>query len=684
MKQSLEKRIILFSFVILSMTTLANTGLDIAVFRRDYIKEMELRSQGLAAAFKANIEKVLFLGIKIRDVMGLAEKCREIVQTDPELAYCVINGKDGSVLFVSDSAFARLDFAKSISGTGGKGTLNSTMITGPKGVYYDMPTPVSGLDGETAAIIHMGFPRSIIDQKLSAVAVRSFVVFFIFFTTSFALVIYFIKRSIMEPVSSLLDGVTRISRGDFASPRQEMPVYEFNELGVKINAMADALAARDAALRNNYQELSETHSQLHDSYQQLEKLSLELEKSEELYKKLLEEAGDAIIILDQSETVIIANKMAETFFGYPAADFVGKHVTALLLLLNVENIQRFLRNVADAFSGSHLDEEAAIVNGRREQLVGRIHTSCVTIREQSLLQIIVRDVTKERELITNLENSAAGLARLNRMKDSFLGLASHELKTPLTIIMGYAELLQSDIKEKLPAAAQEMVRNISSAAARLDTVVKDMVDVSKIDQKQMDLTLEQLDVNVLIEDTIRELGYFFAVRKQEISVTLDDSLPTIRGDRTRLHQLLSNILGNAIKFTPDGGKISVRTSLKHLAPNLPVSGFDGVFSSERQSFVEIAVSDTGIGIDKDDQKRIFEKFYEVGNIEEHSSGKVAFKSRGVGLGLSIAKGVAEMHGGSIWVESQGYDQVGCPGATFHILLPVEPLTSSEARPAPAT
>ncbi|MDR3581025.1 MAG: ATP-binding protein [Oryzomonas sp.] len=677
MKQSLEKRIILFSFVILAMTTLANTGLDIAVFRRDYIHEMGLRSQGLAAAFKANIEKVLALGINIRDVAGLADKCREIVQSDPEMAYCVIKGKDGSVMFVNDSSFARLDFAKSVPEDENKGMRNSNATEGPKGSYYDTMIPVRASDGETAAFIHIGFPQSVIDQKVHAVIIRSIIVFIAFLLASFALVVYFIKRSIIEPISSLLDGVTRISQGDFTSPMQELPVYELNELSLKINAMATALAAHDMALRDNYKELSATHFQLHDSYQQLEKLSLELEKSEELYKTLLDEAGDAIIILDQNETIIIANKMAEEFCGYPAAAFVGKHVSALLLLLNVENIQRFLRNIADAFSEKHLSGEVTIVNSRQEQLVGKIHTSCVTIGEQSLLQVLMRDVTKEREIITNLENSTAGLARLNRMKDSFLGLASHELKTPLTIIMGYAELLQSVMMEKLPAAAQEMINNISSAAARLDTVVKDMIDVSKIDQKQLDLKLEQVNVNALIEEIIRELHLFFVLRKQEINVTLDDALPMIRGDKTRLYQLLSNVLGNAIKFTPDGGNISVITSLRHLVPNPQTSGFDGVFSSERQPFVEIAVSDTGIGIDPDDQKRIFDKFYEAGNIEEHSSGKVAFKSRGAGLGLSIAKGVAEMHGGSIWVESQGYDQSECPGATFHILLPVEPSILTE-------
>ena len=88
--------------------------------------------------------------------------------------------------------------------------------------------------------------------------------------------------------------------------------------------------------------------------------------------------------------------------------------------------------------------------------------------------------------------------------------------------------------------------------------------------------------------------------------------------------------------------------------------------------MEIAIHDTGIGIDKDEQLQVFEKFYESGNIEEHSSGKVAFKARGAGLGLSIARGVVEMHGGEIWVESSGHDPQNCPGSTFFILLPLDP------------
>jgi signal transduction histidine kinase len=222
-----------------------------------------------------------------------------------------------------------------------------------------------------------------------------------------------------------------------------------------------------------------------------------------------------------------------------------------------------------------------------------------------------------------------------------------------------------------------MIQNIAGAASRLDGIVKDMIDVSMIDQKQLELKLDTVNINMLIETTIKEHRFFLALRKQEITTQLDPALPLIRGDQSRLMQLFSNILGNAIKFTPDNGKISVSTNVKQITRSKQTSGFNNFLSlnigKEILNYVEIVISDTGIGIDNDDQLRIFDKFYEVGNIEEHSTGKVAFKSRGAGLGLSIAKGVVEMHGGELWVESPGCDPGTCPGSTFFILLPLNSL-----------
>lgn len=680
MKQTLEKRIILFSFVILSMTILANTCIDIAVFRKDFIQEKLLRSQSLGTALKSNIEKVLALGLEIRDINGLTDKCREVVQSDPEIAYCVITDKDSKPIFTSETFYATLDFSAAEKGPSESDSkdIRAIVINTPKGVYHNTATPVRSFDGKPVAVIHLGFPQSSIDQKLHGIIVRSFLVLCVSFLVSFALVVFFVKRSIVAPVSRILEGLTRISQGNFSAPIQELPMYELNELGANINIMSTALATRDAELRKSYEELSLTHSQLQDSYIKLEKLSLDLEKSEELYKKMLEEAGDAIIILDNSETVIIANKMTEDFFGYSATEVIGQHISSLLLMLRAENIPHLLQTFHSAFGEAYVAEELSIINRQDKALIGRIHASSISLGDRNLLQVIIRDVTKEREILANLEQSAEGLSRLNKMKDSFLGLASHELKTPLTVIMGYTELLLTDIREQLTETTAEMVQNIAGAASRLDSIIKDMVDVSMIDQKRLDLKLEKVDINALLEATIRELRFFFALRKQEITTDLDKSIPAIKGDQTRLMQLLSNVIGNAIKFTPDGGTITVTTCVRQLMKSAQTTIIDSNLSlnivKKPQCYIEIIISDNGIGIDQEDQSRIFDKFYEAGSIEEHSSGKVAFKSRGTGLGLSIAKGVVEMHGGEIWVESPGYNPQTCPGSSFFILLPMNPLS----------
>jgi signal transduction histidine kinase len=129
-------------------------------------------------------------------------------------------------------------------------------------------------------------------------------------------------------------------------------------------------------------------------------------------------------------------------------------------------------------------------------------------------------------------------------------------------------------------------------------------------------------------------------------------------DNERIHQALRNVLANAIKYTPNKGRIIVRGRI------LP-------------GFIEITVTDTGIGISPENQTLIFEKFGQLGRVDLHSSGKTKFKGGGAGLGLPITRGIIEAHGGSIWVESEGYDEKKCPGSTFHILLPTRTQANDE-------
>jgi signal transduction histidine kinase len=142
-------------------------------------------------------------------------------------------------------------------------------------------------------------------------------------------------------------------------------------------------------------------------------------------------------------------------------------------------------------------------------------------------------------------------------------------------------------------------------------------------------------------------------RGQTVTVTGLDTLPHVMADSTRLHQALRNVLINGIKFTPDGGRLGIEARFDKAAHK-----------------VEIAISDTGIGIDSQHHTLIFEKFYRTSELNLHSTGQTKFKGAGPGLGLPIAKGIVEAHGGRIWVESSGYDEEALPGSTFYIVLPV--------------
>lgn len=671
MKMTLEKRIGLFSFLILFVTMFAGSGMDIMALQRDHVDSLNLRSRGLASYLKVSIEKVLNLGLDLKDMAGLSERCREVMEGNADIAYCVVTDQQGHTIYASSPNFLSFPGQEAAGAAVVRSRVSIADAKG-KNYYRDTSVQIMNAEGKPVGRAHVGFAESVVNRKVRGMIYKNLSLLILALILSFSLVVFFVKKYVIRPISTLLTGVTQISEGGFDLQIGSVDVFEFNELARSVNLMARFLKNRDEEIKKNYRDMELTLEELHSSYQKLERLSSDLERSEELYKSLLEDASDAIVVIGADESIRMVNKMAEEFFGYEAKELVGLPLTKMLLLLNIGNIPKLQRIFHNAAMGAHIADEMQLIKKGGGIMVAMLHASSIKSGDEILVQAIFRDVTREREIIANLEKSSADLARLNRMKDSFLGLASHELKTPLTVIMGYSELITSDMADQVDKTVLEMVSNIANAAARLDNIVKDMVDVSMIDEKRLQLKLEEVQLNRLIEATVKEMRFFFSMRKQDVEVVLDESIPAIRGDSVRLMQLLSNIVGNAIKFTPDGGRITISSSAKYLLRGIPSAGHT---AKEHHLFLEITVADTGIGIDREDQLRIFEKFYEVGNIQEHSSGKVAFKAKGAGLGLSIAKGIVDMHGGEIWVESTGYNPDRFPGSIFHILLPVNPVLS---------
>ncbi len=244
--------------------------------------------------------------------------------------------------------------------------------------------------------------------------------------------------------------------------------------------------------------------------------------------------------------------------------------------------------------------------------------------------------------------------RLEKSKSDFISVAAHELKTPLTLIEGYNAML-NDVLPTDPSLNSQAItytKGINAGTRRLREIVDDMIDVSLIDNDLLSLNYQPVWLNRMLGAVQREVNEVLKERHLSLQIKcFPGSEEMFFADGERLFQALRNVITNAVKYTPDGGTISV----------------DGRLLS---GFVEVIVEDSGIGIDPEDHIHIFEKFGRLGNVSLHSSGKLKFKGGGPGLGLPITKGIIEAHGGAIWVESDGYDKSRLPGSTFHIMIPL--------------
>ncbi len=283
---------------------------------------------------------------------------------------------------------------------------------------------------------------------------------------------------------------------------------------------------------------------------------------------------------------------------------------------------------------------------------------------------------KLRETAANLERANRELSELDRMKSDFIAIASHELRTPLVTISGYLDFLKDGVAGAMTPSQKDMIEVAWKSSRRLTKIIRDLLDLSRIEAGKLSLRREPFSIAQILVEAVADQKHFAELRNQKIVFQKSVALPVVSGDRNLLVHAFINLINNAIKFTPNNGVINVqvgRRAFEELAGNLERNKFFheqvGSFLMEGDGFAEVVIADTGVGIPWEEQKRIFERFYEVGDVKTHSTGEYKFMGGGMGLGLSISKGFIEEHGGLIWVESEGKDLRSCPGSSFHILLP---------------
>jgi signal transduction histidine kinase len=267
----------------------------------------------------------------------------------------------------------------------------------------------------------------------------------------------------------------------------------------------------------------------------------------------------------------------------------------------------------------------------------------------------------DQRTIADLQKTNKILRQLDRNKLEFIMIAAHELRTPLTVLNGYVNVLRSIPETQANASMAEVTDGILKGTNRMHKVVNMMLDLTRIGSESLKVASVPVPLQRIIEDLVRDLEQAAAERQIQLIVWHGEDVPEMKGDPQLIQKAIYQLIVNAIKYTPDGGKIYITTRASVMEDHSPG--------------VEIAVRDRGIGLDEEHHQLIFEKFYQVGAVALHSSGKTTFKGGGPGLGLALVRGVARAHGGKVWVESAGRDEVNLTGSTFYLLLPLAPPVS---------
>jgi PAS domain S-box-containing protein len=389
--------------------------------------------------------------------------------------------------------------------------------------------------------------------------------------------------------------------------------------------------------------------------QLIERRIEELQENTDFVNNLLKRiTGYAIIVGDFDGNIIVFNEGAKKIFGFEPQDVVG------------------LKNIEDFYPARLV--EAGILNMLFDKLLkegdclyelDRNRNNGETFSAQSLLTLvkdndgrlvgfveIIEDITERKNKEKQLKQANERLLELSKIKDDFVSIASHELRTPLSSIKNFTELLLTYEEDR--TTQKEFLNIIYSESERLINIINDFLDISKIQAGRMQWQKIELSLVDIIQQVVQSNQTLINEAKLELATELEPDLPSVLGEKDRIVQVMTNLLGNSIKFTSESGKVIIRAWLEKNQK-----------AGDNRGKVIVSVSDSGIGIARENFGRIFETFGQVGNGLKN-------KPRGTGLGLPICKKIVEYFGGKIWVESE----LG-KGSTFFFSLPCAAEKSSK-------
>jgi PAS domain S-box-containing protein len=364
------------------------------------------------------------------------------------------------------------------------------------------------------------------------------------------------------------------------------------------------------------------------------------------FEAIIAIAADAIISIDDEHRIALFNNGAQEIFGYTPGEVLGKNLDMLL----PERFRRFHGEHVRRFAAS--DSTARRMGERREifglrksgaEFPAEASISKIDVGGKWMFTVVLRDVTarkqaeEEKAALLDAERQARlNAEKASRLRDEVLGAVSHDLRNPLSVISMCAQALEADLGASDPRAL-ELAATMKDAAGWMQRLIRDLLDVASIDAGVLSVQRKPSDLIITIVRAMEAFEAPAAEHRITLLTEVPEQLPPVSADVDRLLQVLSNLLGNAIKFTQPDGRVTVSAS-----------------TADQE--IMVSVADTGVGIPADELHLVFDRFWHAQKTSH---------VRGTGLGLAIAQGIIEAHGGRIWVESAPGS-----GSTFSFTLPI--------------
>lgn len=444
-------------------------------------------------------------------------------------------------------------------------------------------------DGEVIGAVRTSVSTESIENAIDAIWKTLGVILFIILLVSIisaALLSY----NITKPINSVINVTKRLQNKDYSARINSSYAGEIGNLNSSVNALA-------ASLQSHVNEI---------------------EESEKTLNSILSNLVSGVVLINDQGEVVLTNHATERFLSKHTSNIIGKKFNLVFGPLGVDH---FIESVIEDNVKAH--DEAHIYFPEERILDVHIAPYYSQGWQQRGAIIVLHDITNIR--------------RLEKMRSEFVANVSHELKTPITSVKGFAEtLLSGDVPDK--DTANQFLQIIYDESERLNRLITDLLELSKIEKQEMPLKISDVDVNEVIKNSTRTISKFARDKNIEMHLPEDDLPIYIEADGDRLGQIILNLVANAVNYTSDNGEIFVDVE-------------------ERTTEIVLSVRDTGMGIPDEALDRLFERFYRVDKARSRHSG-------GTGLGLAIVKHLVESHGGSIHVKSK--ESIG---STFTVILP---------------